>query len=314
MKYKKCLGLPYMGSKRRLAKNIVDHILEKNPKTEYFFDLFGGGGAVSFEAMQRKCIKQVVYNELNTGVCELLKKLQKDGVTEEMYEWVDRETFHKLKDGNDWKAGLVKTCWSFGNNQVSYMFGKHIEEPKRLLHEVIVNKCEKSLKSFNKHFNINLEISEMDGETVNERRLQIQRIMKKQVKDKSVLKGFCISEENSIRSVSQQLQQLERLQQLEIQNKSYKDVEIKTPIENTIIYLDPPYENTGEYQKKLDHKESKDWIFKSKYKIYMSSYKCDYMHEVKSWKHRTKFSATANNEVEEKLFCNRQEIEKKRFF
>jgi hypothetical protein len=38
------------------------------------------------------------------------------------------------------------------------------------------------------------------------------------------------------------------------------------------------------------------------------------MHEVKSWKHRTKFSATANNEVEEKLFCNRQEIEKKRFF
>jgi len=75
------LGIPYMGSKRKLAKKIVDSILEDNPKCKYFFDLFGGGGAISFEVIQRPQIKQVVYNELNTGVVELLKHIRDNGIT-----------------------------------------------------------------------------------------------------------------------------------------------------------------------------------------------------------------------------------------
>ena len=45
MKNKK-LGLPYMGSKRRLSREIVDHILTAHPNTKYVWDLFGGGGAI----------------------------------------------------------------------------------------------------------------------------------------------------------------------------------------------------------------------------------------------------------------------------
>ena len=37
-----------MGSKRKLAKDIVDFIMERNPNVKYFYDLFGGGGAISF--------------------------------------------------------------------------------------------------------------------------------------------------------------------------------------------------------------------------------------------------------------------------
>ena len=91
------LGLPYMGSKRKLAKRIVDEILQANLKTKYFYDLFGGGGAISFEALQRKKIKKVIYNELNTGVVELLRKIQEDGITKEFYQWIDRDTFNKHK-------------------------------------------------------------------------------------------------------------------------------------------------------------------------------------------------------------------------
>ena len=71
------LGIPYMGSKRRLAQKIVDYILLHNPETKYVYDVFGGGGAISFEFLQRKQIKKVYYNELNTGVCELLRKIQR---------------------------------------------------------------------------------------------------------------------------------------------------------------------------------------------------------------------------------------------
>jgi hypothetical protein len=30
------IGIPYMGSKRKLAKPIIDYILSNNPNTKYF--------------------------------------------------------------------------------------------------------------------------------------------------------------------------------------------------------------------------------------------------------------------------------------
>ena len=111
------LGIPYMGSKRKLSKEIVDTILYNHPKTKYVYDLFGGGGAISLDFLQRKQIEQVTYNDLNEGVVNLFRKIQKDGVTDEFYEWVSRETFKEYKDKSCWKAGLIKTCWSFGNNK-----------------------------------------------------------------------------------------------------------------------------------------------------------------------------------------------------
>ena len=49
-------GIPYMGSKRKLAKKIVDYILQNNSNMKYFNDLFGGG-AISFEMLKRPGIK-----------------------------------------------------------------------------------------------------------------------------------------------------------------------------------------------------------------------------------------------------------------
>ena len=91
------LGLPYMGSKRKLAKPIIDLIIANNPNARYFYDLFGGGGAISFEALQRPQFDRVIYNELNTGVVTLLRKIMADGVTDDFYRWVDRDTFNAHK-------------------------------------------------------------------------------------------------------------------------------------------------------------------------------------------------------------------------
>jgi len=126
------LGIPYKGSKRKLATKIVNHIIENNPNCKYIYDLFGGGGAISFNAIQRPQIKKVFYNEINTGVVELLNKIKKDGVTDEFYKWVSREEFYKHKNDKTWYSGLIQTCWSFGNNGKDYLFSKENEKIKKI--------------------------------------------------------------------------------------------------------------------------------------------------------------------------------------
>ncbi|MCD6432418.1 MAG: DNA adenine methylase [Sulfurimonas sp.] len=294
------LGMPYMGSKRKLAKPLIDFMLKENPNAKYFYDVFGGGGAMSFEAMQRPQIKQTFYNEFNTGVVELLRDIKENGITEKYFKWIDRETFNENKTKDTWLGGFCKVVYSFGNNQKDYLFGKEIEENKRLLHEVVVNKCEESLRVFNDKMKTNIEMQDQlslfDDENTIARRLRIVGYIKKN-KDRFDLQQL---------ERLERLERLDRLQQLEISNKSYELVEVKTPIDETIIYLDPPYENTATYEKSICHKELYEFIENSEYKIYMSSYD-SHLPCVLELKHSSSLSATANVEVVEKLFTNNKE-------
>jgi len=291
------LGVPYMGSKRVLAYEIVNYITAQNPNCKYFYDLFGGGGAISFQALQHKNIDTVFYNEIDTGVVELIKKIRDEGVTDEFYKWIDRDTFHAHKFDNDWRGGLIKTCWSFGNNQKGYLFGEEIKNTKRLMHEVVVNCCENSRNELLK-IGLNIPSSIFEGKTIAKRRL--------------FLKKYALE-----RIDLQQLQQLERLEQLErlgqlerleLTNLSYESVQINTPISETVIYLDPPYQSTAKYQNGIDHDKLLKWIKESPYKIYVSSYDFD-LPLVKSINHRSSLSATNNaKKVVENLYCNREII------
>lgn len=296
------LGLPYMGSKRKIAKPLVDYMLAKNQKAKYVYDLFGGGGAMSFEFLQRKQIQKVVYNELNTGICELLKKIRTDGVTPEFYKWVSREEFNAHKNDDTWYGGFLATCWSFGNNQRDYMFGVKIEENKRLLHEIVVNKCEVARGSFAALTGLYIEDNYLEDSNIQKRRVKVMQLVKSRI-------GRCDLEQLEQLQQLQQLQQLERLERLEISNKSAFDVQIDTPIAETIIYLDPPYEATSKYAKKICHNELYEYIAQSPYKIYMSSYESP-LDCVYAINHRSSFSATNNaKKVVEKLFCNQEETE-----
>jgi len=286
------LGMPYMGSKRKLAKPILDEILQANPKTKYFYDLFGGGAAISFEALKRKKIKKVIYNELNTGITELLKKIQKDGVTKEFYQWVDRDTFKAHKDDNSWFGGLCSVVWSFGNSQKSYLYGQDIEEQKRLLHEIIINQCEKSRVAFNNLYGKEL----INKSYIGKSRTTIMAMLKKQIGRLDL---------QQLESI-QHLERIQRIEPLEIQNKSYNDVVINTPIDETIIYLDPPYKGMAEYKEGVNHKELLNYIMQSPYKIYISSYEFE-LPCVAEFKHRCTLSSVSNNkEVTERLFCNKE--------
>ena len=55
-------------------------------------------------------------------------------------------------------------------------------------------------------------------------------------------------------------------------NLDYKDVEINTPEEETIVYLDPPYRGTAKYIEGLNHDELDDYFKSSPYTCFMSEY------------------------------------------
>lgn len=299
------IAIPYMGSKRKLAKKIVDKILMDNPNCKYFFDLFGGGGAISFEALKRKQLAEVHYNELNTGVVELLRKIINDGVTPEFYQWIDRETFHEHKNDKTWFGGLLATCWSFGGNQRTYLFSKENEELKKPLHEYVLNRCGKSVAEFKSLTDVDISIVDFnDCKSINERRLKLMKFIKKEVGRIDLEQLQSIQQLQQLQRL-QQLAQIEQLEQLEITNQSYIDVHITTPINETIIYLDPPYFNTAKYQEVVCHNELMNFIKNSPYRIYVSNYEFD-LPAVDEYYHRSTLSATANNKIVEKLFCNQE--------
>ena len=275
------MSIPYMGSKSKLAKPIVQHILQHNPKCEHVFDLFGGGAAISEEFLKQG--KKVLYNELNTGVCNLLRKIRDDGVTDEFFNWVSREQFNELKSNDDWKGGLVKCCWSFGNNQKDYLFGKDIEELKCSAHEYLM------ANGYNR--------------TVESR----IKLLKQFKKDSGIIDRFYLQRLQKLERL-QILERLQSLERLQITNLSYELVEINTPIESTIIYLDPPYLGTTKYAEGngLNYDELYKWIIESPYKVYMSEYNAPF-ECVKEFIHRCTLSATANNKKIERLFCNQPE-------
>lgn len=303
------LGIPYMGSKRKLAKPIINYILANNPNTKYFYDLFGGGGAMSFEALKRKKIKQVSYNELNAGVVELIKKIKKDGITDEFYEWIDREAFHDLKNKDTWKGGLVATCWSFGNNKdKGYLFSEDNEKIKKPLHNIIVNKCQDSIDEFYELSGLLINYDLLIADSINQRRLDVMNFVKKNKSER-------LQQLERLTQLQQltQVENLLRVENLSISNLSYEDVIINTPISETIIYLDPPYQNTAKYKHDIDFDKLFDYIENSPYKIYISSYDMPF-EVVAEFEHRSTLSATANNKVIEKLFCNQKEIYLDRLF
>ena len=132
-------GIPYMGSKDKIA----DDILSVLPRGKRFVDLFGGGFAMSHAALLSGKYEQVFYNEINP----LLPKLIKDtlaGKYANERRWISREDFSRLKDVD----GYVKYLWSFGNNGNHYLYGKEIEPWKKALHFARVLKDPSLLQEF----------------------------------------------------------------------------------------------------------------------------------------------------------------------
>ena len=296
------LRIPYMGSKRKICNELFQKMLEIKPNAKYFFDLFGGGGSMSFFALQIGL--KTHYNEKQKGLVDLInyildrsknKQSGKFGIfPDDFYKFITREEFAVLKDEDSIKGQFARICYSFGNNQKGYLFGD-IEELKRLAHDIVVFRNENALAEFNQKNNSNFVLS--GKKTWNERRLDFMAQIPRASKIEQL----------------QQLQQLERLEQLErlpafsISNLDFQEVKIETPVVETIIYLDPPYRGAYGYLEEVLHSEIDSYFLNSPYSCFMSEYNAPFDSVLEIKKESLLNNTKAEKKVViEKLFYNKK--------
>lgn len=253
-------GIPYMGSKQKLVDKLIPFIIKRHPDIDSFYDLFGGGGSVALYTVAKYPHLDVVYGELSKAVSSLMAHLREGG--DIPFDFVSRSEFEAKYRGDDWYAGLLQTCWTFGNNQHGYLYGSDLEEYKKCIHELVVDGVDhtKFISEFiGKPVFMNLK----RYTTMYQRRIVLMR----QLGDKARL---------------QHIERLERLLKiidmpgistLGIEaGKSYDEVPIIGV--KPVVYCDPPYENTAEYREGgFDHETFYDWVMSREYPVYVSSYK-----------------------------------------
>ncbi len=120
-------GLPYKGSKAKIA----DRILDLMPSAGTFYDLFAGGMAVTHAAMLRNKFGKVVCNDINGEMMTLFVEAV-NGRFKGESRWISRKDFFLLKDSDPY----VKYVWSFGNNGETYMYSKEIEPIKKAVWDI----------------------------------------------------------------------------------------------------------------------------------------------------------------------------------
>ena len=304
-------GLPYKGSKNKLAPKIF----ELFPQKKNFYDLFCGGCAMTHYGMLHNKFEKFIINDINP-MCPTLFVYAINGKFKNETRWISREDFLNSNEP------YVKYCWSFGNNLRGYLYGEEIEPYKKACHYAIV------FDDFSLIKELCPEVYGVTKEALNgiknikKRRLAFGPSVIKELKRLGDLdlvqnnplyksahwrSGKLDGKNNDLESLRsleslQSLESLERLQSLEQFSTDYQNVEI---YKDSVIYCDIPYDGTDGYNGiDFDFERFYSWCEKQTEPVFISSYKMpeDRFVCIATFEHRSTFSATANNKVLEKVF------------
>jgi len=121
-------GLPYKGSKNRIAKKILDIL----PAAPVLYDVFCGGCAITHAALLSGKYNTVVANDINSMIPHAFETAMKGGFRNED-RWISRDDFQRLYKTDPY----VAICFSFGNNLHEYCYARELEPYKRALHYAI---------------------------------------------------------------------------------------------------------------------------------------------------------------------------------
>ena len=124
-------GLPYKGSKNKIARWVVSYL----PAGGTLYDLFCGGCAVTHAAIEAKKFKHFVINDITPGLSQFFVDCI-HGKYSNRTEFVSHEEFDAKKD----KDLFIRLIWSFGNNLHTYLYNRDIEEFKRIVHYMLTGK------------------------------------------------------------------------------------------------------------------------------------------------------------------------------
>ena len=282
-------GVPYQGSKNKIAEWVIDNL----PEDEILVDLFAGGCAVTHAALLSSKWDRIVANDIGDApelFCDAI-----EGKYADEKRWISREDFQDLKDTDPY----VSLCWSFGNNRSDYLYAQEVEPWKKALHYARVLGDNSLLRDFG---------IKSDGNTKDIKKHHNEykdKYIKWYIKNVQNNK-FCGKINTDLSRLQhlerlqrlQRLQSLKRLQRLQISQKSYDEVEIK---HNSVIYCDIPYENTKGYKSgDFDHKKFYDWAVNQTELVFISSYHIsdDRFMEVDGWNKTMLCSLTTTTGIE----------------
>lgn len=255
----KALGVPYKGSKARIAKKIIDSL----PPAEYFVDLFAGGCAVTHAAMLSQKYKRFIVNDIDGRGADVFYRAAHG--ERASTEWVSRDEFHERKETDS----FVAVIWSFGNDMNTYIYGAETESIKHAIHiaiteddyteckklNIAVKPCTLPLNQlFERRISITTSIMEM-GNAIPMRTKQLAQALERVERIEAI----------------RQLQNTEALQRLEpIQRLDYSKVDIPS---DSVVYCDIPYKdtNTGGYDV-IDYEHFYDWCEHQKVPVFISEY------------------------------------------
>ena len=289
-------GIPYVGSKNKIAEKIID----KLPPAKHFYDLFGGGGAITHCALLSGKYEFVHYNELNPLVFKAFK-MALNGEFKGENRWISKEDFERLKNTDPY----VACCFSFGNDFKTYAYGKNCELFKKAVHYSIVFDDNSLLKEY-----IDLKDFKYRSNNIKERRSELYSLLKKSKLNIEYGKPNQPISQHQI--WLERLESLERFQSLEsinnregvlLSNLSYEQVPIES---DSVIYCDPPYLKVTKKKRynnsDFNHNSFYDWARKQN-NIFISEYTMPDDFEVVYQKEKTCCLGLNNNtKTTEKLF------------
>lgn len=140
-----CYGIPYMGSKWRLADWILSYLPDapidapqdgERERERVFVDLFAGGCAMTHAAIKSGRFDKVIANDLSVAP-QFFKKAVEYGA-DDWKEWVSREDFKAL-DTNT-VDGLAKALiFGFGYTMQSYGYSDENAIKEKKAFEKVIN-------------------------------------------------------------------------------------------------------------------------------------------------------------------------------
>ena len=249
-------GMSYMGSKSKIAPQLVDYMVNRHPNKTIFIDACCGGLAITAYLVKNYPSIRVISNDYSEDLISLYKDSQDKEKWQKLldecgYKFIDRETFASInKNGTPSQKALMLMLWSFGNKGAAYLYGKDIECQKELLSNLLIFGENRPSEYYKKHYKEHIdEIDKINEWFLNECPDDIKRLDYKTQPIKRI--KFLNSWKNSTDTRITQLERLERLERLELHCGDAIEFIKSLPkekLDKAIIYFDPPYVNTGKYK------------------------------------------------------------------
>lgn len=154
-------GIPYKGSKRKISHLILQEIRKHAPQAKYFYDMFGGGGAMALNAHYNGY--KAHYNELDKDVyvymkfliSQLQNKKGKYGILpDEWYRFITKAEFDKIKADKTPSAyrSFVLLNYSFGNDWNTYFCNEYKQTFKQKGHYLMLDNDKECAEWGDNHF------------------------------------------------------------------------------------------------------------------------------------------------------------------